>query len=119
MPLRVVIIEDNRIVRKCLRKIIDSQADMECVGMATDGLNALPLTLQADPDVILVDRSTPGVDGVENIRRIRHAAPNVWVVGMAAKADECEDLARAGADAVCTKHEAIARIARIIRNVVR
>lgn len=75
MNIRVVVADDQDLVRTGLVMILDAQPDLEVVGEAADGLAALDLATRLKPDVLLVDIRMPGLDGVEVTRRL--AGPDV------------------------------------------
>ncbi|GAA4905145.1 response regulator transcription factor [Tessaracoccus lubricantis] len=70
MPIRVMLVDDQELFRSAIRVIVNAQDDLEVVGEASDGEEAVALATQVDPDVILMDIRMPGVDGVEATRRI-------------------------------------------------
>ncbi|PFG43450.1 LuxR family two component transcriptional regulator [Isoptericola jiangsuensis] len=70
MSIRVVVADDQDLVRTGLAMIIEAQPDLEVVGEAADGLVALDLATRLRPDVVLVDVRMPGLDGVEVTRRL-------------------------------------------------
>ncbi|GII05181.1 response regulator transcription factor [Planobispora takensis] len=69
-PIRVLIADDQSLVRAGFRMLIDSEPDMEVVGEAADGAAAAELARGTRPDVVLMDIQMPGTDGLEGIRRI-------------------------------------------------
>lgn len=75
MSIRVVVADDQDLVRTGLVMILGAQPDLEVVGEAADGLAALDLAIRLRPDVLLVDIRMPGLDGVEVTRRL--AGPDV------------------------------------------
>lgn len=75
MSIRVVVADDQDLVRTGLVMILDAQPDLEVVGETADGLGALELATRLRPDVLLVDIRMPGLDGVEVTRRL--AGPGV------------------------------------------
>ncbi|MDE9364743.1 response regulator transcription factor [Luteipulveratus sp. YIM 133132] len=75
MSIRVVVADDQDLVRIGLVMILGAQPDLEVVGEAADGLAALDLATRLRPDVLLVDIRMPGIDGVEVTRRL--AGPDV------------------------------------------
>ncbi|WP_327086247.1 response regulator transcription factor [Nonomuraea sp. NBC_01738] len=68
--IRVAIADDQAVVRMGLRALIEREAGLECVGEASDGIQALTLLRATTPDVLLLDIRMPGMDGLETLRAI-------------------------------------------------
>jgi DNA-binding NarL/FixJ family response regulator len=77
--IRVLIVDDHVVVRRGLAAIIAERADMELVGEASDGEEAVALVRERAPDVVLVDLAMPNIDGIETTRRILAARPETHV----------------------------------------
>ncbi len=74
MPIRVALVDDQALFRAGLRLLISSQPDLECVGEAANGAEAIHLVQSAQPDVVLMDIRMPVMDGIEATTRIVDAA---------------------------------------------
>lgn len=86
-PVRVVIVDDHRIVRQGLRSILDPDPRFEVVGEAANGADALRLVTQQHPDVTLLDLKLPDMGGVELCQRIIQACPETAVLILTAFID--------------------------------
>lgn len=89
--LRVIVVDDHPMFRQGIVNVINREADMEVVGEASDGLEALVKARQLRPDMILMDISMPGCDGLEGARLILREQPDVRIVMLTAR-DEDEKL---------------------------
>jgi DNA-binding NarL/FixJ family response regulator len=115
-PIRVLLADDQGLVREGLMVLLGTAVGIEPVASAVDGLEAVALTAEHSPDVVLMDLRMPGLDGVEATRRIRAAHPEIEVVVLTTHADEASilDALRAGARGYLTKDAGLAEIARAI-----
>lgn len=80
MGIRVVLVDDQILVRTGFRMILDETGDIEVVGEAGDGAAALEVTARTRPDVVLMDVRMPGVDGITATERIRSLSPTPKVI---------------------------------------
>ena len=95
MAIRIVIVDDHEVVRTGLVSLFEG-SDIEVVGMATSGKEAVKMTKQKKPDIVLLDIRMEGGDGLETIELLRHAAPDSRVV-MLSTYDNPTYIARANA----------------------
>jgi DNA-binding NarL/FixJ family response regulator len=89
--IRVLLADDHDLFREGLAGIIASQADMEVVGEASDGLEAIVKALELSPDLILMDIQMPGCDGLEATKKIKKELPETTIVVLTVR-DEDEKL---------------------------
>ena len=97
--IRVLIVDDHAVVRRGLEQLINSAPDLEIVGSATDGEEAVQMSAERTPDVILMDLSMPVLDGTEATRQIVAARPGVHVVVLTSFDDQRRILDALGAGA--------------------
>jgi two-component system, NarL family, response regulator LiaR len=98
--VRVVLVDDHRVVQKGLRSYLESFPDVEVAGTASSGEEALAKLEEWMPDVVVMDLSMPGgIDGIEATRRVRALSPHTQVVVLTAHTDDARVVAalRAGA----------------------
>jgi len=117
--IRVAIADDQRVVRDGLATLVGLIDDIEVVGIAADGSEALELARDAHPDVVLMDLRMPEIDGTEATRRIRASLPEVHVLVLTTYADD-ESLfpaLQAGARGYLTKDASADEIEQAIRAV--
>jgi DNA-binding NarL/FixJ family response regulator len=116
---RVVIADDQRLVREGLRTMLSLLDGVEVVAVAADGDEAVRAVAAHDPDVVLMDLRMPRCDGVTATRRIRAEYPHTQVVVLTTFAEDAEVLAalRAGARGYLTKDAGADEVARAIVRV--
>lgn len=90
-PIRILIVDDHELARKAMRMIVAADPQFEVVGEASDGQEALALTEQWMPDLILMDISMPGMSGLEATKRIKERFPYVKIV-VVTVSDDVADL---------------------------
>ena len=116
--LRVVVADDQRAIREALAMVLDSQADMQVVGLASDGDQAVELAGRHNAQVVLMDLRMPGTDGVAATRRLTAEHPDVNVVVLTTFADDTTitDALAAGAIGYLTKDAGHNEIALAVRS---
>ena len=101
--IRVLLVDDNEVVREGLVSLLEPHTDIEVVGKAVDGLDAIVKAEETDPDVILMDAQMPRADGAEATRRIKEILPEVKVLFLTVYGDYVGDALSAGASWYLTK----------------
>jgi DNA-binding NarL/FixJ family response regulator len=118
--MRVLIADDQRVVREGLAMVLGLLADVEVVGSASDGDEAVAMAAELLPDVVLMDLRMPRCDGVEATRLMRERLPEIKVVVLTTYADDRSVLnaLRAGARGYLTKDAGGAEIRHALRQVL-
>jgi DNA-binding NarL/FixJ family response regulator len=118
--IRVVIADDQRVVREGLAMILGLLQDVQVVGAASDGAEAVALAERLLPDVVLMDLRMPRCDGVEATRQLHERAPGVRVVILTTYSDDRSvlDALRAGARGYLTKDAGGAEIRAALQQVL-
>ena len=117
--IRILIADDSAPFRDGLRGLLQSIDDVEVVGEATTGDEAIRLARDLQPDVILMDIQMPGVNGIETTRQIVHTSPHISILMLTMFEDDDSVFAalRAGARGYLLKGALKAEILRAIRSV--
>ena len=118
-PIRVLIADDHRLFAEALEAILDAEPEMEVVGRARNGEEAVEQSLALKPDVILMDIAMPVVDGVEATKRIRQKQKRDCVL-MLTGSNSRTDVARSrddGAAAYVTKDRIAAQLIEAIKEL--
>jgi YesN/AraC family two-component response regulator len=102
-PRRVLIADDQRPTRKGLHALLDLTPEVEWVGEATNGQEAVNLVTEGQPNVVLMDIRMPVMDGLEATRRIKSQRPEVKVVVLTLYAEYQAEALAAGADVFLVK----------------
>jgi DNA-binding NarL/FixJ family response regulator len=121
MTIRVVIADDQQLVRTGFRMILESEADIEVVGEASDGRQAVSLTRQTHPDVVLMDIRMPELDGIEATRQLtsvsQHPPTRVLILTTFDLDEYVFDALRSGASGFLLKDSQAAQLADAVRVV--
>lgn len=117
--MRVVIADDHAVVRRGIRGVLETEDDIDVVGEAADGAEAMAQVTEHEPDVVLLDVNMPGQTGLEVARELREAAPGVRVLILTMHDDPEYVLqaVRAGADGYVLKDATPAELRDAVRTV--
>ena len=117
--VRVLIVDDHAVVRSGLRKVLESEPDIEVVGEAGDAQNAVFQTRATKPDVILMDVVMPGKTGIEAIPEVLHDAPEAKVLILSMQDDPryVREAFKAGAVGYVLKEAADTELVAAVREV--
>lgn len=119
--IRVVLVDDHDLLRRGMKTMLESQGDIEVVGEASDGAQALGTVEATVPDVVLIDVIMPSKDGIEATRDIKDAFPNVGVVVLSGH-DEQQfvfDALKAGAAGYLLKTAELEEVVDTVKSAAR
>jgi DNA-binding NarL/FixJ family response regulator len=119
-PIRILITDDHAIVREGLRRILGASPDMVVAGEASNGIEALRLLESCNPDIVLVDISMPGMNGIELTHRLHDEHPQIPVLVLSMHQEEqfAVRAIKAGAAGYLTKDCAPEMLAQAIRKLI-
>jgi len=117
--IRIVIAEDHKTVRKGLRFLIDAQDDMQVIGEADNGREAIRLAQELTPDVLLMDVSMPELNGLKATAKLKRIQPGIKVLTLTRHTDEAylHELLQAGVSGYVLKQSDSDELIRAIRAV--
>jgi NarL family two-component system response regulator LiaR len=120
MPTRLLLVDDHQIVRKGLRAILEQQPNLQVVGEANTGLEAVEMAIRLKPEVVLMDISLPGLNGIDATRKIIAELPGVRIIALTAHSvqDMIGGAFNAGAVGYLLKDSAVEELGQAIRTVM-
>ncbi len=120
MSVKIVVVDEHKILREGLSTLIAKQPDMEIVGEAKDGREALQLLEKLLPDLILMDVTMPNLNGIEATRKIKAKNPNIEIIALSLHSDRRYVLGMidAGASGYLLKECAFEELVRAINTVM-
>jgi DNA-binding NarL/FixJ family response regulator len=115
--LRVLLADDHVVVREGLKRLIDEQPDILVVGEAGDGAATIQKVQELKPDVIVMDISMPGMNGLVATKKLKELRPDIVIVTLTRHADDAylQELLRAGASGYVLKQSAPSELIQAIR----
>ena len=119
--LRVVLVDDHDLLRRGIKTMLESEADIQVVGEAADGTDVLDIVEETMPDVVLMDVIMPNKDGIEATREIKDRFPNVGVVVLSGH-DEQQfvfDAVKAGASGYVLKSADLEEVVETVKSVAQ
>jgi two-component system response regulator NreC len=114
-----LIADDHRIVREGLQSLVEKENDLEVIGVAANGRQALVLTLRQKPDVVIMDIAMPELNGIDATRQILDEVPGVKVIALSMHSEKqfVEGMLRAGVAGYLLKESAFEELIKAIRVV--
>src|SRR5579872_907977 len=119
--IRVLLADDHAMVRKGFRLILEAQPDMEIVGEAGNGREAVELSQSLKPDVVVMDVAMPELNGIEATRRLATSSPHTRVLALSMHKDSVyvREILRAGARGYLLKDSVAADLINAVRAVAQ
>src|SRR6476659_10785648 len=119
MATRVLLVDDESLVRRILKQILAGHPDMELVGEAATGYEAISAVERLQPDIVVMDIRMPGLDGIAAAREIRDKYPQVKIIGLSeyAYGYNTDTMEKAGAVGVYQKSMALEELYQAIKKV--
>lgn len=117
--IRVLVVDDHMVVRKGFATFLKAYQDLQLVGEAANGAEAIALCPTLRPDVVLMDMVMPGMDGVETTRKLREQCPDIQVIALTSFGEDSQyiqPVLEAGAIGYLFKTVSIQELAEAIRN---
>jgi DNA-binding NarL/FixJ family response regulator len=120
MNIKIVVVDEHKILREGLTTLINKQPNMETIGEATDGREALEIVTKLSPDLLLMDVTMPNLNGIEATRKIKSKNPNIEIIALSLHSDRRYVLGMidAGASGYLLKECAFDELVRAINTVM-
>lgn len=120
MNIRIILADDHAIFREGLRALLEDQQNMEVLAEAENGREAVRLARELSPDLVVMDVTMPGLNGVEATRQITSSSSKIKVIALSMHPDQrrVAEMLAAGASGYLLKNSAFEELTRAIRSVV-
>src|SRR5579875_1025576 len=118
-PIRVLVVDDHALFRRGLQMVLGAETDIEVVGEASDGAEALKVAAETTPDIVLMDVRMPKRGGIDATMAIKDAVPSTKIIMLTISDEEADlyDAIKAGAMGYLLKEISIEEVASAIRAV--
>jgi CheY-like chemotaxis protein len=118
--LTVLLVDDHAMMRQGLRSVLEAHADIQIIGEAADGREAVEMAEALRPAVVIMDINMPRLNGIEATARIKAQYPDIRIIGLSVNAgpNNKEAMLKAGADMLLTKEAAVEELYRGIQSIV-
>ncbi len=112
--MRVLVVDDNAVVREALRMLLENERDINVVGEAENGAEAIDLARELRPEIIIMDVNMPVMNGVDATRIIHAEAPQICIIGMSMyeRTEQAATMRKAGAMRYVEKNEELLPVLR-------
>lgn len=119
--MRMLIADDHAVVRAGIRMLVSAHSDIDVIGEARDGAEAVAMAVELRPDVVVMDVAMAGLSGLEATRQLRQSLPDTKVLMLTMHADEDYffEAVRSGASGYILKEAAPSEVVEAIRTVAR
>jgi len=116
--IRVLLVDDNASIREEMRTLLELEEDIQVIGEAANGWEAINRTRTLQPDLILMDKSMPSLDGIEATRLIKKDQPQAKIIFLATEDTGHQEALQAGAEAFFLKDHGFDAVVRIIKKAM-
>jgi two-component system response regulator NreC len=121
MSIKLVLADDHSLIRVGLQSLIEKETDLQIIGQASDGRQTVSLVQKLKPDIVIMDISMPGLNGIEATRQIKAIDENIKIIALSVH-DEAlyvRRMLKAGASGYLVKHSDFNELVEAIRAVTR
>lgn len=121
MSIKILIVDDHKIVREGLRTLLDKQTGMKVIGEAANGTAAVKIALELCPDIVIMDVTMPDLNGIEATRRIIAKNPKIKIIALSMHSDRrfMIEMLKNGASGYLLKDSAFDELAFAIKTVMK
>jgi len=121
MKIKILLSDDHKLFRQCLRTLLEKQSDMTVTGEADNGISTIELSEKLLPDVILMDISMPDMNGIEATKRIVSNNPAIKIIALSMHSDKrfITEMLKSGASGYLLKDSAFEELSIAIRTVMK